>query len=84
MDLDRAARALGVSSDDGIADAVQSFQARADVAGDELGSLRQALRGGVCPEAEDALDRALAAVVDAERALNVVRQAAEDHARGER
>ena len=82
VNMDQVARGLGVGSDDGIVSELSAALVRLDMYAD--GIYRQiGLLDSAVPEACDALDRSLNALLDAYQAVQAVRSAAEDHVRGD-
>ncbi|MGL5818286.1 MAG: hypothetical protein ACRCYR_12035 [Phycicoccus sp.] len=83
VDLDRVARALGVSSDDEIVDAVVVVRQRLGVLADDVADQRERLDGSVSG-VDFELAAARAGLADAVIILGQVITAAEAHERGVR
>jgi hypothetical protein len=83
VDLDRVAKALGVSTDAGIVDELSPYALRLHLLSDVAGPLAGQLAGAV-PDAAAALRDGATRFKDAYEEVRVVMSAAEDHVRGVR
>jgi hypothetical protein len=81
VDLDRVAKALGVSTDAGIVDELFSSASRLHLLSELVLSSAERL-DGVVPDASAGLRQAASRIDDAYDAIGVLVTAAEDHVRG--